>query len=74
MDANKQKEVLKNFILEFLPEIENERKYSTNKIVMVKRLRNVTKKLQPNTCQEKEYKYYLLKSRLEDFKIKHGIS
>ena len=42
--------------------------------VMVKQLRNVTKKLQPNTGKEKEYKYFLLKSRLEEFKIKHDIS
>lgn len=139
MDANKQKEVLNNFILEFLPKRGNERKYSTNEIdyvtktiewvcmkffdfrpteeevlhsfkmlgyrllekkddncfkgkrkdgkniltkymyvdidsVMVKQLRNVTKKLQPNTGKEKEYKYFLLKSRLEEFKIKHDIS
>lgn len=139
MDANKQKEVLNNFILEFLPKRGNERKYSTNEIdyvtktiewvcmkffdfrpteeevlhsfkmlgyrllekkddncfkgkrkdgkniltkymyvdidsVMVKQLRNVTKKLQPNTGKEKEYKYFLLKNRLEEFKIKHDIS
>lgn len=32
MDENKQKEVLNNFILEFLPQRGNERKYSTNEI------------------------------------------
>ena len=138
MDENKQKEVLNNFILEFLPQRGNERKYSTNEInyvskavewvcmkffdfrpteeevlhsfkmlgyrllekddyclkqnckdgkslptkykyvdidsVMVKQLRNVTKKLQPNTGKEKENEYFLLKNRLEDFKIKYGIS
>ena len=139
MDANKQKEVLNNFILEFLPKRGNERKYSTNEIdyvtkaiewvcmkffdfrpteedvlhsfkilgyrllekkddnclkgnckdgksiptkhiyvdtdsVMVKQLRNVTKKLQPNTSKEKENEYFLLKNILEEFKIKHGIS
>lgn len=30
MDANRQKEVLSDFILEFLPKSGNERKYSTN--------------------------------------------
>ena len=32
MDTNKQKEVLQNFILEFLPKKGNNRKYSTNEI------------------------------------------
>ena len=32
MDTDKQKEILQNFILEFLPRTGNERKYSTNEI------------------------------------------
>lgn len=134
METNRQKEILNEFILEFLPKRGNERKYRTNEIdyvskaiewvceknfgfrptgedishsfvmlgyrfldkddnclkgncnglakykyvdidsVMVKRLRNVTKKLQPNTGEEKEREYCILKNRLEGFKIKHGIS
>lgn len=32
MDTNKQKKILHNFIVEFLPKSGNERKYSTNEI------------------------------------------
>ena len=32
MDTNKQKKILDNFIVEFLPKSGNERKYSTNEI------------------------------------------